>query len=176
MRRSYPFIGKLLRVRVDQLDAGGKTVTCEVVEHPGSAAVIALTADDQVILVRQRRHAIDADILEIPAGLVDPGEEPVDTAKRELLEETGFEPEDLWPVCTMVPSPGYSNERIALFCATGCKQAGQIAEEADSIRLNLVNQAAIPGFFDDSTDEIVDAKTFAALSWLAAHWPVERHP
>jgi ADP-ribose pyrophosphatase len=147
-----------------------------VVEHPGAAAVIALTADDQVILVRQRRHAIDADILEIPAGLVDPGEEPIETARRELLEETGYAPEDLWPVCIMVPSPGYSNERIALFCATGCKRMVEIPQEADSIGVKLVSQAAMPTFFDDSTDEIVDGKTFAALSWLAAHWPVERRP
>jgi ADP-ribose pyrophosphatase len=164
----------LLRVRVDEFDAHGKPVTREVVEHPGAAAVIALTAEDRVILVRQRRHAIDADLLEVPAGLVDPGESPAETARRELLEETGYAPGDLWPVCTLLPSPGYSNERIALFCATGCERVEEVAREADSIELHLLSHAEIATYLNNATNELVDGKTFAALSWLIANWPVER--
>ena len=90
------FDGRMLHVRVDdvRMPSGRRTVR-EVVEHPGSVIVLPVTVDDDVLFVRQYRYAVDERVIELPAGLLDEGEDPENAARRELAEETGYDAGDL---------------------------------------------------------------------------------
>ncbi|MBO0823000.1 MAG: NUDIX hydrolase [Actinobacteria bacterium] len=90
----------------------------EVVEHPGAVAVVALDQEDRVLMIRQYRHPAAATLWEIPAGLRDVDGEPlVETARRELAEETGYQAADWWVLADFLPSPGISTERLRVFLA-----------------------------------------------------------
>src|SRR4051812_14077341 len=94
----------------------------EIVEHAGGAAVVAIDDAGNVLLVRQARPAVGAHLLELPAGLVDPGEAPIDTAGRELEEETGYAAEALEPLVSFYSSPGFSTELLQVFVARGLRE------------------------------------------------------
>ena len=102
----------------------GSTRLREIVEHAPGAAVVAVDADGQVLLVRQPRPAVGTRLLELPAGLVDPGEEPIDTARRELQEETGFTAGHLELLAQFYTSPGFSTELLHIFVAAGLEECG----------------------------------------------------
>lgn len=162
------FDGKLLRVRVDtvRLPSGREGVR-EVVEHGGGVAVLALTAERQVILIRQRRYPIGRALLEIPAGLLDrPGEAPVEAAVRELGEEAGYRPGRIAEVAAFYTSPGFTDERLTLFRADDCvpvEREEMVDEPADLV---LVPLADVAGMVAPGPDQIADAKTLIALLWL----------
>ena len=106
--------GKVVNLRVDEIDTldGKSTRIVEVVEHVGGVGIIAMPTPETIVLVRQRRHAVDSDLWEIPAGMIEKGEPPQETAKRELIEETGYRAERwrfLWSIFT---TPGFCSERI----------------------------------------------------------------
>ncbi|OOP57811.1 MAG: hypothetical protein AYP45_01390 [Candidatus Brocadia carolinensis] len=111
--------GKKINVRKDDvlLDDGRK-VTREVIEHPGSAAIIPFVAQDEIILLQQYRHQVKETLYEIPAGTLDKGETFIDCAGRELEEETGYRAGILEPLIILYPSPGILNETMHLFKAT----------------------------------------------------------
>ena len=112
--RREVFRGRLIRVEVQSWPAGER----EVVHHPGACAVVALTAEGEVLLVRQMREAVGEELLEIPAGILDvAGENPATCAARELLEETGHRAGQLEPLGSIYTSPGFADERIDLFLA-----------------------------------------------------------
>jgi ADP-ribose pyrophosphatase len=112
------FSGHLLRLRVDTVELpDGTSATREIIEHPGAAAMVALTEDNEVLLVRQWRHPIGRVSLEIPAGTLDAGETVEDCARRELVEEIGYWPGELRRLGAINVSPGYSNEVIHIFLA-----------------------------------------------------------
>ena len=113
--------GKLLRLRRDAVRVpDGSVASREVVEHPGAVAILALDEADQVLLIRQYRHPVGAELWEIPAGLRDVAGEPVhQTAERELLEETGYRASDWRVLADFFSSPGYSTERLRIFLARG---------------------------------------------------------
>ena len=115
------FQGKLLRLREDVVRVpDGSQVARELVEHPGAVAILALDDDDRVLLIRQYRHPVGAELWEIPAGLRDVAGEPVhQTAERELLEETGYRASDWHVLADYFSSPGYSTERLRIFLARG---------------------------------------------------------
>jgi 8-oxo-dGTP pyrophosphatase MutT (NUDIX family) len=103
----------------------GTTFSRDIVRHPGAVAVVPLLADDRFALVRQYRAPIDAELLELPAGLKDiEGEAPIDAAQRELVEETGLRAGRLEPLTRFVNSAGFSDEEIEIFLAT------ELSEEA----------------------------------------------
>jgi ADP-ribose pyrophosphatase len=169
MRSTYPFEGRLVTVRVDEFEDDGRSVSREVVEHPGAASVVAITDAEQVVLIRQWRHPVGERLLELPAGIVDPGEEAVSTARRELQEETGFSCDAIWPFQTIAPTPGYSAERIVLCCATGCRRDRGAVDAEQGIEVVLVPAGEAAALLD--AERLVDGKTVAGLSWLALHWP-----
>jgi 8-oxo-dGDP phosphatase len=115
------FQGKLLRLREDVVRMpDGSQAARELVEHPGAVAILALDEDDRVLLIRQYRHPVGAELWEIPAGLRDVAGEPVlQTAERELLEETGYRASDWHVLADYFSSPGYSTERLRIFLARG---------------------------------------------------------
>jgi len=125
LESSTPYKGGFFSVVVDRIRLpGGRTTKREIVRHPGAAAVVPLQ-DGAVLLVRQNRHAVGADLLEIPAGKLDvPGEEPAACARRELEEETGYRARTLEPMGAFYSSPGFTDERYHLFLATDLEQVG----------------------------------------------------
>ena len=134
----------------------------EIVEHAPGAAVVAVDGDGHVLLVRQPRPAVGARLLELPAGLVDPGEAPRDCALRELAEETGFRARKLAPLVSFYTSPGFCDELIHVFVASELEPVpgGQHDEEEEIELVRLPLEAAIEQVL---RGEISDAKTVTGL-------------
>lgn len=159
----YEYEGKIIRLRVDDARMpDGSTAKREVFEHPGGVGVIALTDEGEVLLVRQFRYPYAEITTEIPAGKRDRGEDPLETGKRELAEETGATADHYTPLGVLYPTPGYCDEVIYLYLATGLHFAESHPDEdefLDVLRLplsTLVEQVM--------AGEIPDAKTqIAAL-------------
>ena len=156
------FEGRVINLRVDDvLLPNGKTSSREYVEHRGGAAILAVDDGGYIHLVRQFRYPYREAILEIPAGKLEKGEAPEIAAARELQEETGLVAETVEPYGVIYPSPGYTNERLYIFKASGI--AKDVAHPDEDEFLNLVR---IP--FADALDmvlsgQIKDAKTCFAI-------------
>jgi ADP-ribose pyrophosphatase len=103
----------------------GRSLQVEIIRHPGAAAIVALDDRGEVLLLHQHRHATGGPLWEIPAGTANPGEPALDCARRELEEETGFGARSWEPLGTVIPAPGYSSERVALFLARGLTRTAQ---------------------------------------------------
>ncbi|MGH3775912.1 MAG: NUDIX domain-containing protein [Pseudonocardiaceae bacterium] len=163
-------VGRVLALRLDQVVMpGGRTAGREVIEHPGSVVVLPLHDDASVVMIDQYRHPLGRRIRELPAGLLDaPGEDPVTTARRELLEEVGYTARDWSVLVDLVPSPGYSDEAQRVFLARGLTEVGRPAgdddEEAD---LEVVRLPLAEAVRQVLAGEIVNAPAVAGL--LAAH-------
>jgi ADP-ribose pyrophosphatase len=154
--------GRLVNLRVDTVRLGnGRLTKREIVEHPGSVAVVALDEDDNAILVRQFRTAAERELLEIPAGTLEAGEEPIACARRELKEETGYRAEYLEQIGSFYPSPGFCTECIHLYLATGLQKGLSAPEDDESIEITTVPLCEIPAMV--SQGDICDGKTIAGL-------------
>jgi len=133
------FEGKLLKLRIDAVEMpSGKKAEREIVEHPGAVAVVALTKEKEIILVRQFRKAANEVLLEIPAGVPLPGEKPEETARRELEEETGYHAKKVRKLWEGYASPGYSTEVIQFFLAEEMTLLKQRPDEDEKIEVDLV--------------------------------------
>jgi ADP-ribose pyrophosphatase len=154
------FRGRLLSVDAERWPSGER----EVVHHPGACAVVARTADGEVVLVRQFREAVRRPLLEIPAGIFDvAGEDGAGCAAGELLEETGYRAVRLELLASIYTSPGFADERIELFLAEAERegQPGEDGIEVVTMPLDQATQAIDDGW-------IVDAKTVVGLLLAAA--------
>ena len=111
--------GKIVTLRQDEVQLpDGEQVVREVVEHPGAVAIVAMDEADRVLMIRQYRHPVRAMLWELPAGLRDvPGEPPLETARRELLEEAGYQAEDWDVLADYLSSPGISTEHVRVYLA-----------------------------------------------------------
>lgn len=130
------FEGRVVRLRIDTLTMpGGGTADREICGHDDAAAVVAVDSEGRMILVHQYRHAVGERLWELPAGLCDvEGEPPLETARRELVEEAGIEADEWQSVVEIVPSPGFCTERVHVYLATGLRDVGRPEaqhEEAD---------------------------------------------
>lgn len=152
------FSGRMLRIAVERWGDAER----EIVERADSVAVVAVEGDDNVVLVRQFREAARRAVLELPAGTVDEGEDPLATAKRELAEETGLRGGRWRTGPVAYTTPGFCRERIHLFLADGL-EGGEAAPEGDEeIELVRWRVAEVAG----RLGEIEDAKTVAGLLLL----------
>lgn len=158
----YKYRGRIINLRVDTAELpNGATATREVVEHPGGVCVAALTEDGCLLFVRQFRYPYQTVLLELPAGKLDPGEDPLEAGKRELREETGAKASRYESLGTLYPSPGYCGEIIHLYAASGLT-FGETAPDEDEflevekIPLEEAARMVLEG-------EIPDAKTQAAV-------------
>lgn len=143
------------RLRVQLPD--GKLALRDVVTHPGAVAIVALTDDGRICLVRQYRTALDRVTVEIPAGKLEPGEDPLDCANRELQEETGLTARKMAFLTTIATSAGFANELIHIYMATGLTLAKSAPDADEFINVDLVD---INEFIDAVLDgKIEDAKT-----------------
>ncbi len=162
IKSSRLYDGKILNLRVDQVQIEDQKSTIrEVVEHRGAAAIVPILDSDKVILVRQFRYAIDSDLLEIPAGTLEPEESPESCAIRELEEETGYKAGEIHKILECYVAPGYSTERIHFFLARGLVRTEMKTEEDERIRTEVMS-------IIEATDrirkgQIRDAKTVCGL-------------
>lgn len=166
--------GKLLDVRRDtvRLPDGSPGIR-EYIVHPGAVVIIPVLDDGKLLFERQHRYPIRRTVIELPAGKIDPGEDIQLTARRELLEETGYEASTWRHLGLMHPCIGYANEKIEIFLATGLKRVG--AQQLDHGEfLSLLSLS-----LDEAADQvrqglITDAKSITALYWaekvLAGKW------
>lgn len=154
--------GRLINLRVDQIrTAAGVESVREIVEHPGAIALVALDDAGRVLLVKQYRHAVRAVTLEIPAGILEPGEEPAAAAQRELREETGYRAERLDRLGGIHTAPGFSTEYIHFFLATRLvpdRLAMDDDEVIDLLRLPLADAIDLI-----RVGQIDDGKTVSGL-------------
>jgi len=158
--------GKILNLRRDwvRLPDGNKA-SREVVEHPGAVAIIALDKEGNVYLVRQYRHPIGQETLEVPAGKLDAGEEPLACARRELAEEAGLAAATWQLLLTFYTTPGFSNEIMYLFLASGLEP---YQEEADADEFLAVVRLPLPAAVNlIYQGAIKDAKSIAGLLAVA---------
>lgn len=162
MKSDKLYEGKLLNLRIDTVELPDKKYSKrEIIEHPGSVAILAITEDNKIILVKQYRKAVEKAILELPAGKIEINEEPGETAKRELKEETGYIANKIEYVLEFYTSPGFTNEKISIFLATDL-----IKGETDLDDGEFIENIEIP--IDDlikmtNKGEILDSKTIIGI-------------
>ncbi|MGC9118552.1 MAG: NUDIX hydrolase [Thermoproteus sp.] len=145
---------------------GGRTAVGEYIVHPGAIAVLALV-DGEALLVRQFRGALGERTLEIPAGSLEPGERPEETAIREMVEETGYKPLRLEPLLDFYPTPGVSNERIWVFFTDKAEHVGVGDRDAEEADMEVVRMRPRDVLAMVDRGEIKDGKTI--LAFLAAY-------
>ncbi|HVM30843.1 MAG TPA: NUDIX hydrolase [Candidatus Limnocylindrales bacterium] len=172
-RREVLVEGRLLTFHLDTVtDADGIERRREVVVHPGGVAIVALTDDRRVLLVRQYRHAVGRICLEVPAGTLDRDadggrEDPQLAARRELAEETGYQAAEWRLLARFFTAPGFTTEEMHLFLATDLSPAGEgIGPEADE-RLELLEVPLSEALALVESGQVQDAKTLIALLALA---------
>jgi ADP-ribose pyrophosphatase len=154
--------GRVVRLRVDTIRMpGGRETTREIVERDDCVAVVALDADGKLLLVKQFRKAVGKELLEIPAGGIDPGESPEEAVKREMREETGYLPRKVAPLGGFYSAPGYATEYLYLYLATDLIPSQLFAEDTEGISLVRVAPEEIPELI--SSGGICDAKSIAGL-------------
>ncbi len=159
------FDGHIVRLELQPTTgADGSVRQLEIVEHADGAAVVAIDDEQRVLLVRQARPAIGQDLLELPAGVVDPGETPLQTAHRELEEETGYRAEQLDLLASFYTSPGFCTEQLFVYLAIGL-HCGTAADDPDE-PLELVR---MPVDHALAGGQITDAKTLVGLLLYQQH-------
>ena len=158
------FTGRLLRVEVCSVELpDGRRTTREVVRHPGAAAALAELPDGRFVLVEQYRFAVERRLIEVVAGLLEPGEDPADCARREVEEETGYTVRDLVPLGRIWSSAGFAAEALHLFYAKLDGAAGRQALDPDErVRPVILEADRIEAMM--AGGDIADGKTLAC--WL----------
>jgi ADP-ribose pyrophosphatase len=168
---SRVFDGNLLKVHRDTVRLpDGSEGSREYIRHPGAVTIVALFEDGKVLLERQFRYPSRREFIELPAGKIDPGEPHLDTAKRELLEETGYAASDWTRLGVIHTSIGYSDEAIELFRATGLEHRGAQLDAGEFLEIFSVPFEEAIAMVGDG--RITDAKSVAGLLWLKTFPPV----
>ena len=142
----------------------GITIKREIIKHPGSVAIIPLIDNETIILIEQYRSALGKVILEIPAGTLEHDEQPVDCAKRELLEETGYQATNFRELLVNYTTPGYSDEKMHFYLATDLIHKEQKLERDENIRTRKIKLDEINLMIKNG--EIADMKTICGISRL----------
>ena len=154
--------GRAVKLRVDTVRMpGGRETSREIVEHSACVAIIAVDADDNVLLVNQFRKPVEKELLEIPAGGIEPGEDAVAAVRRELREEAGYLPRKVERLGGFYSTPGYCTEYLYLYLASDLVPSSLNAEDTESIELVRVPISQIPGLI--TSGSICDAKSIAGL-------------
>jgi len=146
-------------------DGKGHKISRSVIRHPGSAVMVAADEKKRVLLVRQYRLPAGKYLWEFPAGTVDPGEKAAQTAKRELIEETGLRAKKWKKLATFYPSPGYSAEKMTIFLATELTQGESHPMDDESIETRWFSKKQVGEMI--RSNEIVDAKTMVGFLYWA---------
>jgi len=145
----------------------GQSVVRETVEHAGAVVILPLLADGRLCLIRNYRYAVEETLIELPAGTLESGEKPAETAHRELIEETGYRAERIEPLHTFYASPGILTEQMYLFVATGLTPGDQQLEAGEQIERFEVSWPQAMEMV--RRGEIKDAKTLVGLLLYDQH-------
>lgn len=165
--------GRVLDLHVDQVELpNGRITSREAVRHAPAVGIVAVE-ENFIYMVRQFRHAVDDSILEIPAGIVEPGETPVQTAAREIQEEIGLKAESLEEIGRIYSSPGFSDEEIVLFWAEGLSPSKLPADDDEFIEVVKVPIDKLCHMMDNG--DIKDGKTIAAICRMALKGKIAYH-
>ena len=166
LSKEQVYEGKFLRLNRDTVRLpNGRQSVREYLSHPGAAMAVPVLQGDRVVMVRQYRYAVNRHIIEFPAGKIDPGETGEMAARRELLEETGYEAANWEHMYSLHPSVAYVSEQLDLYYARGLRQIGHPGEENEFVEvLELPLAKALQMA---QTGEITDAKAVLALLYLA---------
>lgn len=162
LKTNMIFEGKIITVHVDDIELpDGSKAFREVVEHSGGVCVVPLTDEGEIMMVRQYRYPFKKQLLEIPAGKLEKGEDPLEAGKRELEEECGVIAEKVISLGTVYPTVAYCSEVIYMYAAAGLTKTQQHLDEGEFLGVEKVK-------FEDAVDmimkgEICDAKTVAAI-------------
>lgn len=163
MKSEKIYEGKIINLRVDTVELPEKKYSKrEIVEHQGGVGIIPITDDNSVILVRQYRKAVNSVLLEIPAGKLEINEEPRETAIRELKEETGYMARDLEYQLEFYVSPGYCNEKVYLFLASGLIEGSQELDEGEFCEHDKYHIDELLKMIHRG--EIIDSKTIIGIN------------
>jgi ADP-ribose pyrophosphatase len=172
--KSYPILigsqeiyrGRVINVRVDEIEiANGRDVRREVVEHPGAVVIVPVDAEGRIHWVRQYRYAAERTLLELPAGTIEAGEEPLACAQREIQEETGHSAASWTLLGRFFTAPGFCTEYMHAFAATGLSTAEAHPDEDEDIE--VVTLSLEESLARIESGEVEDAKSIAALFlWL----------
>ncbi|EGQ2800454.1 NUDIX hydrolase [Staphylococcus pseudintermedius] len=161
--------GKIIEVEKHKVSLpNNQTAYREVVKHNGAVAICALTPDQQVILVKQYRKALEQELLEIPAGKLEPGEDRESAAMRELEEETGYKAKKLTLIGEVYGTPGFSNEKISVYFADNLVEGKVNLDEDEFVEKVLYSLDDVKKAVEARTIE--DAKTFIAFQHLLLHY------
>jgi len=158
------FKGKLLHVVSDTVRLpNGRESTREYIRHPGASMIIAMADEHTIVLERQYRYPLDRHFIELPAGKIDPGEDPKDTAKRELREECGYEARDWRHLTTLHPCIAYANERIELYLARDLVSVDRQLDDGEFLEVLHVPVTEALAWVRDG--RITEAKAVTGLLW-----------
>ena len=161
------FEGRRIKVRQDRvIEPSGKEITRDIVIHPGAVAIVARPTPDQVVLIRQFRYATGEELLEIPAGTLEPDEDPLDTARRELEEETGYVASEMKLRASFYTTPGFTDEIMHLYEASGLIRTQQRLEDDETIEIALTAREDALRMAREG--RIRDAKTLVGLLMVLA--------
>ena len=167
LKSEFPYKGHIIDVRVDTVKfPSGAEKLREVVLHSPAVAMLAEDAEGGIFLVKQYRHAVDEEIYEIPAGLVEEGESPEETAARELQEEIGRRPGRMERIAELYSSPGFTTEKITMFYATELSDSKLPEDDDEYIKVRKFSPAELAALVADGG--VKDGKTLAAYYWLLA--------
>lgn len=157
--------GRIINLRLDSVVLeNGNTALREVVEHPGAVGIVALKDNGDIVMVKQYRKAADQMLLELPAGKLEQGEDPADCAARELTEETGYIAANLRYLVSFYTSPGFSNEVMHMFLATGLREGENDPDDDEMVEtVEISRDRAIDMILKG---EIKDGKTIAGILLL----------
>lgn len=159
------FSGRLINLRTLKVRLpDGNITTREIVYHPGAVAIVPILPGNKIILVKQYRKAVEQELLEIPAGTLEPGETPIRCAKRELIEETGYKAKKIRKILEFYPAPGYTSEKIHIFVATDIKKIKSKCESDEFIKTIILTGNQLKRLF--KRGRIKDSKTLIALACL----------
>jgi len=158
--------GSVVHLRIETVQTlDGHQYEREVIRHTGAVALIPLEPDGTLIMVRQYRSGSDGDLLEIPAGTLNPGEERDDCARRELQEEIGFFPDKLTRIGDFWVAASYTSERITVYLAESLRPSRLPGDDDENIE--VVRMPLKEALRKVDSNEITDAKTLIGLMWLA---------
>jgi ADP-ribose pyrophosphatase len=161
------FTGRVISLQVDDVELpNGRTSKREIIKHPGAVAILPITDDGKIVMVEQYRKALERNLVEIPAGKLEKGEDSEDSARRELEEETGYVCENLDWLISFYTSPGFADEIVHLYVATGLSKKEDAATLDEDEFVNILELSLEEANLYIEEKKIYDAKTAYAVQYL----------